>query len=309
MSENQHLVRDVIVQTIPHDLWVSDEVFSAEPPVDGRVELGNGLWVGSLDFDTVQAVFDACDPPGLNFCRTRLLFQRYCFVREQRHSSYPSLNWDDDLQLRKCVDLSRLVHPTTIATHFSARLFYENGDDSKPSMIVPGLTQGLGAYAWVNGSSWRNWLTEQDARELGKLVPTYDFDKMPIRLRRAMNHFLYSCFTYYPDMRLLLIVAGLEALVNTSRNHVTAQFKKRLALAAIDVGMVVSEDSTKVAYANRSLLIHGQGLQTQGFDRAFSETYEQLEELLRKLIKKSIADQKFSSNFESKESIDNAYPV
>jgi hypothetical protein len=273
------------------------------------MELGNGLWIGPFGFDTVRALFNACDPPGMNFNRTKQLFYHYCIVREQSVSSSPSLNWDDDLQLRKCVDLSRLIHPTTIATHFSARLFYENGEDDVPSMIVPGFVQGFGAYAWVNGPTWRNWLTEQDARELAKLVPIYEFDKMPIRLRRAMRHLLYAFFTYYPDMRLTLVVAGLEALLNTHRDNVTARFRKRVALTANDVGLVISEDCAKVAYHYRSLLIHGQGLQSQGVDREFTETYEKLEELLRKLIKRGIADQAFSNRFESEASIDAAYPV
>lgn len=226
MSENFHFVRDVIVQTITHDLKVSDETFRSEPPLAKRIELGNGLWVGPLELETVNAIFDACSPRGMNFNATRQFGYHYCFVREQKTPHTPSIRWDEDRRLQNCMDLSRLVHPTTIATHFSARLSYEIGKYDFPSMIVPGYVQGLGAFAWVNGPAWRNWLTESDAQELAKLIAVYDYGKLPVRLRRAMRHLLYASFTYHLDLRFTLVVTGLEALVNTNRERVAKQFKK-----------------------------------------------------------------------------------
>ncbi len=224
MAKRQYLVRDIIVQTTVHDLRVSDEIFRSEPPVDRRIHLGENLWIASTDAKTVDAVFDACNPPGLNFKPTRQFGHRYCFVREQRLTTFPSLKWDHDAKLQDCVALSRLVHPTTISTHFSARLFYER---RAVSMIVPGPTQGLGAYAFVAGPAWRNWLTAQDALELRTLLTAYDIDRMPSRLRRAMRHFQYACLTHQFDVRFTLLVTGLEALVNTNSRNVSAQFRQR----------------------------------------------------------------------------------
>jgi hypothetical protein len=306
LSENQHLVRDVIVQTTVPDLRVSDEAFLQEPPVYARAVLGDDLWIEAMDVDTVDAVFDACSPPGLNFSPTRQFGHHYCFVREQKHSHFPSVKWDDDQKLRDCVALSRLVHPTTIATHFSARLFYA-GDSI--SMIVPGRTQGLGAHAFVNGPIWRNWLTDQDAQELGKLIAIYDIDRMPSCVRRAMRHFQYACLTYELDVRFTLIVTGLEALVNTRNRNVSAQFRKRLALTAQDVGMSVSEESAKEAYSFRSSLSHGQRLPEHDIGRQVRDSYAMLETLLRRLIRKAIEDPSFASRFESTASIDDAYPI
>ncbi|MEO6806996.1 MAG: hypothetical protein ABI286_11430 [Edaphobacter sp.] len=306
MSENQHLVRDVVVQTTVHDLRVSDELFRREPPIDGRVELTDDLWIGSLGLDAVEAVLDACGPPGLNFRPTRQFGHHYCVIREQRHSHFPSVKWDEDQRLRDCIALSRLVHPTTISTHFSARLFYKNAE---LSMIVPGPTGGLGAYAFVNGPVWRNWLTKSDAAELGNLLALYDFGRMPNRLRRAMRHFQYASLTYEFDVRFTLVVTGLEALVNTRDSNVSAQFKKRLLLTAQDVGMIVSEEQAREAYSYRSNLSHGQRLQGNDIERQTRSSYEMLETLLRKLIKKAIDDQVFSGRFESETTIDAAYPI
>lgn len=96
------------------------------------------------------------------------------------------------------------------------------------AQIVPGPTQGLGAYAWVNGSNWRNWLTVSDLGEVKGLLASYDFNKLPRRVRKATRHFLHACFTYELEIRFTLVVTGLEALVNTHKRDVTKQFKTRL---------------------------------------------------------------------------------
>jgi hypothetical protein len=258
LGNNDQFVRDVVIQTVGADApHVPSEVVTAQPPLEARIDLGAGLWVGQLDQTTVDAVFDACSPPGMNFKPVRWISQRYCFVRELRVPPPPSLKWDEDRRLQDCIYLSRLVNPTTVSMRFSARLFYEG---NAISTIVPGPTQGIGSYAWVNSRDWRNWLTAEDAQELRKLLAIYDFKKMPNRLRRAMRHFQYACLTREADVRFTLIVTGFEALVNTSRRKVTNRFKKRLALASRDVGMAVTEDSAEEAYDHRSNLAHGQSL-------------------------------------------------
>jgi len=196
------------------------------------------------------------------------------------------------------------VHQTTISTHFAARLIYS---DKVLSMIVPGPTQGFGSYAWVGRQDWRNWLTEQEACELGRLVAAYAWDKLPKRLRRAMRHFLYACLTAEADPRLTLLVTGLEALVNTSDRNVKARFCKRLARIGPEIGVTTSEGILKEAFEYRSSLVHGQPLQCE--DTRFRELCEMLEDLLRKTIKRAILEEDFANRFQSEESINLAYPV
>jgi hypothetical protein len=124
-----------------------------------------------------------------------------------------------------------------------------------------------------------------------------------------MRHLLHAFHTYQLDLRFTLVVTGLEALVNTRKFKVTAQFKKRLQLAAKDVGITVTEDSAEQAYDYRSNFIHGQVLQVQNIGEKVKESYAPLETLLRLLVKKSIADQRFASRFESATTIDAVYPV
>jgi hypothetical protein len=217
-----------------------------------------------------------------------------------------SLNWDQDERLRHCLLIARLVHPTTVATCYSARLFYRN---HQIVQIVPGPTQGFGAYAWVNGNNWRNWLTLSDMEEVRRLLISYDFEKLPSRVRRAVRHFLYGCYTYELDIRFTLVVTGLEALVNARSRGATLQFKKRLCMAGQDVGVTITEAAAKEAYDYRSNFVHGQLLQRDKISEKVQESYLPLETLLRLLIKKSIAQPQFASRFESESAIEAAYPI
>lgn len=295
----------MVVQTISTEIKGSSEVFPTEPPIDKPVELGRGLWIGSLGLDTVNMVFDACGQRGLKFDQTRRFPSHYCFVREQIVSGVPSIKWDEDGELQKCINLSRLVHPTTISTRFSARLTCQNGTSDIPSMIIPLQPRGMGDFAWIKETGRRDWLTNNDARELARLIAVYDFNSMPLRVRRAMNYFQYACLTYHPDVRLTLVVTGLEALVNTSSDYATAQFTKRIELISREVGMPVSKTCLSKAYGYRSSVVHGQ---EQGINAKFNKLSEIVETLLRKIARKCVEDLSFSSRFED-EAIEKMYPL
>ena len=310
MNEERRLVRDVVVQTIPLDICISDETFRAHPPLQGKLDLGDELWVGSLGHKTVLAIFDACTPKGLNLNPPAEYGYRYLFVRESSVAGVPSLSWDEDRKLRDCILLSRLIQPTTISTRFSARLSYRNGVDSElPLMIVPGDTQGMSAFAWVNGPYWRNYLTNEDGLALARLISRYKYEDLPMRVRRALRYFELSCLTYYPDARLTQIVVGLESLINTHDKDVKRKFKKRIAKLSTEFGKLIPDDIAGRAYSYRSSLVHGQSLDWDNISSDFKNIYAALELLLRQVLKKCILETAFRSRFESNVSIDTAYPV
>jgi hypothetical protein len=303
---SKDFVRDVILQTTTPDIRVADEVLRNEPPISERTDIDHDLWVGPLGRETVDAVFAACRAPGWNFSPARWDYYRYSLVRDTEWKPGASLNWDHDQRLQDCLLLSRLVHPTTIATCFAARLFYREG---QLVQIVPGPTQGLGAYAWVSGSPWRNWLTVSDLAEVGRLFTRYDFDKLPRRVRKALRHFLYVCFTYELEIRFTLVVTGLEALVNTHKKDVTKQFKRGLRLAGADLGVSIAEDEATEAYDYRSNFVHGQFLQGQSISKKVQDRYVHLETLLRLMVKQCIGDPQLASIFEPEAAINAAYRI
>jgi hypothetical protein len=306
VDASKDFVRDVILQTTTPDMRVADDVFRNEPPISERTDIDHDLWAGPLGSDAVGSVFAACRAPGLNFDPARWNYYHYSLVRDMEWTAGASLNWDHDRRLQDCLLLSRLVHPTTIATCFAARLFYRDG---QLKQIVPGPTQGLGAYVWVRGTPWRNWLTVSDLAEVTLLLARYDFEKLPRRIRKALRHFLYACFTYELEIRFTLVVTGLEALVNTHKRDVTKQFKRRLHLAGTDLGVSVTEDEAKEAYDYRSNLVHGQFLQGQDISKKVQDSYVHLETVLRLIVKRCIADTQFASRFETEAAINAAYPV
>jgi hypothetical protein len=165
----------------------------------------------------------------------------------------------------------------------------------------------MGDFAWVNDKNWRNWLTKDEASELKGLIDNCNFDTMPFRVRRAMRHFEYACLTYYPDVRLTLAVTGLEAFVNTYRHRSTAEFKKRIALISKEVDMEFPEIFAGKVYDYRSSLVHGKGVPEPVISCEFDDICRTTEELLRKLVRKSIEDSSFSNLFESAKSIDSMF--
>ena len=142
VDASKDFVRDVILQSTTPDMRVADDVFRNEPPISERTEIDHDLWAGPLGSDAVGSVFAACRAPGLNFDPARWNYCLYSLVRDMGWTAGASLNWDHDRRLQDCLLLSRLVHPTTIATCFAARLFYRDG---QLKQIVPGPTQDLGA--------------------------------------------------------------------------------------------------------------------------------------------------------------------
>ncbi len=306
LDESKSFVRDVILQTTTPDMRVADEVFRNEPPISERMLIGHDLWAGPLGIETAEAVFAACRPPGLNFDAVRWNYYHYALVWDMEWSAGASLNWDHDRRLQDCLLLSRLVHPTTIATCYSARLFYRDGAIAQ---IVPGPTQGLGAHVWGSGRNWRNWLTASDLGEIRTLLARYDFEKLPRRIRKALRHFLYACFTYELEIRFTLVVTGLEALVNAHKRDVTKQFKRRLNLVGADLGIAITEDEAKEAYDYRSNFVHGQLLQGQDISEKVQDSYIRLETLLRMMVKQCIADAQLASRFETEAAINAAYPI
>jgi hypothetical protein len=67
------------------------------------------------------------------------------------------------------------------------------------------------------------------------------------------------------------------------------------------------EDKAKEAYAMRSMLVHGQLL--RDLEENKLELYQEIEELLRIVIKRAILDSTFAEIFSSDERIRNKWPI
>jgi hypothetical protein len=108
------------------------------PPPQANFSLGTEFWIGRLPHNIdSETVFDTCEPAGYEFRPIRQFGCRYAVCRKV---CPPSLGpehygWDHEGIISRTLFLSRLIHPTTIASHYSARLFFEDGS---LAMVVPG---------------------------------------------------------------------------------------------------------------------------------------------------------------------------
>lgn len=90
---------DVIIQTTANQAgWMTYEKF---PPINRKIDLSDELWIGPLPIGESKMVFDACDPPGLNFNPVRQFGARYCHGRTIMSEFVPDIRWDADQLLRK----------------------------------------------------------------------------------------------------------------------------------------------------------------------------------------------------------------
>jgi len=289
------LIQDLVIHTNEgiQGAWILPP---PAPPLQGRFELTDDLWIGPLDEDVAERVLDCCEPPGCWVKKPlRLFHQLYAYVREPVPPEAKH-KWDADNRLLDCVALSRLVHPTSVSFRYAGQIIYNS--DGTVREVVPGPVQGHGADAWPPNEQDRDWLNDTDLELLKKLVSELPIANLPPRVWRAFWYHEFAARTGYADVRCTLIVTALEALVHTDRQNSTRQFTERVPQLAADLGVAnLIKDDAETAYDLRSRLSHGQGLAI--FTQAEREIYEWMELILRAAIKRAILDKQFAVVFSS----------
>ena len=297
---------DVVIQ-VTGTTTCAPLVYEEQPPVAQRIELTPELAIGPLpDWANSEEIMDACSPRGLNFRPSRLFGARYALTRTHVPGDVPELNWDHDSLLRKALFLSRLIHPTTIAGAYSARLLFWDGN---LRTIVPGQTQGLGAFAYVVGNEWRDWLTESEASDLRALLPKYLSRRPSERLRNARRHLDTVFHTFYLEHRIGMLVTAFESLLKVGRGGESRQFRTRLASLSAMVGEQVSSEAAWAFYDYRSSFVHGTAPTWEGVAEDTILMYQDFERTLRKAVLRASTDDEFASMFESDDSVRQHFPM
>lgn len=273
-------------------------------PIQNKLIIADDIFIDKLPREESLKVFSACEPKGYNFNPQRQFGQLYSFIRVNAPES-PPLEWDSDERLQLCIGLSRIIYPTTISFEYSSRVRYENNNILD---IIPGPIAGFGAKTWITREEQRNWLTESEGEELSSLFQTYLKINLPKRVKGSLWYLEYAFRSYFVDLRWPLVCIGLEYLVHTDLYRSTKQFTVRAAKMAEEVGITsFNEDKAKEAYAMRSTLVHGQLLRE--LEEYNLELYEEIEGLLRTVIKKAIFDSAFAEIFSSDEKIREKWPI
>ncbi|MFQ5539640.1 MAG: hypothetical protein ACE5FB_04515 [Candidatus Binatia bacterium] len=297
-------MQDVVIHTNER-VHAAEALFRVERLPRERFQLADDLWVGRLDDEVAQRVFDSCTPPGswVN-PPVRPFGQLYAFVREPAPPD-PIYTWDSDKRLLTCVALSRLVHPTSLSFCYAARLIY--GSDRVLREVVPGPVKGHGADVFLTDEDGRDWLTTDELEILRDLIRLLTPADLPPRIWRAFWYHEYAVRTFYADVRCTLICTALEALVHTDRSHSTQQFATRVPRLAAELEIEFNEDNAEIAYDLRSQLSHGQGVQNLTEDDR--RIYTSMETILQQGLVRAIRDTNFAQTFSTPERIRDRWPL
>ena len=300
------MILDITIHDNARFLSAGHAVAIAHPALEDRCDLGFGLWIGRISGRVANAVMDLCDEICVGtMSPVRQYAQLYAFVREVR-SEESLVHWDRDNQLKECVALSRLIHPTSTGFKYAARVRLDS--DGQPSQLCRAVISGINAEAHVSPSERRDWLTAADAKELVQLMASARIVRLPRRVSNALWYHEFAFRTWFADVRWTLICTALEALLNTSDSKNKRQFVVRSTLLASELGMQFSEEDAAVAYQVRSKLAHGEQF-LYGLPQAELRIYDQMESILRACILRAFRDSQFAAIFATSAGVDARWPI
>ena len=302
-------VIDVAVFTNVGVHSASIETLTTYPPLSLEVDLGQGVSIAPILPSVANYVFDLCSPHRLKTEPVNQFKPLYAFIRGD-DADESGLTWDKGEYIQTAIVLSRLAHPTSIGFEDSARLFL-SADGGDVHEGIPGPIKGFGAHAFVTDqpSNWRNWLTKDDAVLTRSLMGAFYDSKgvRPPRVTRALWFHEYTARTYYLNLRWVLVVTGLEALINVDEKGSRQQFRTRTVGLASRCGISWTDEDAKVAYGLRSKLAHGQHVSSSNAEH--HALYVRMETVLRAAVREALLNPAFGSIFADDNQIRAEWPL
>ena len=302
-------VIDVAVFTNVGVHSASIETLTTYPPLSVEVDLGQGVSIAPILPSIAKYVFGLCSPHHLKSEPVDPFNALYAFIRGD-NTDESGLTWDKGEYIQTAIVLSRLAHPTSIGFEDSARLFL-SADGKDVHEGVPGPIKGFGAHAFVTDqpSNWRNWLTKDDAVLTRRLMGAfYDSTAVrPPRVTRALWFHEYTARTHYLNLRWVLMVTGLEALINVDEKGSRQQFRTRTVGLASRCGISWTDEDAKVAYGLRSKLAHGQHVSSSKAEH--HALYVRMETVLRAALREALLNADFGSIFADDNQIKAEWPL
>jgi hypothetical protein len=312
-------IRDVAVVPTGTDDATADD-FRDHPPAESA-DLGRGLTIERLSDAEYELVMAAARPRGHFFYAEPQWGQRYAFVRRVERAQYDEAPyaWDSDKTLSYALALARLVRDTSHCAEFAVR-FVDFGDDAQQVIPLYGFESRL-AYRY---SRTRDWLDAAEAQELAALLVAFwqVEPEWPDRIRRAIRQCERASQTPFLQESQPRIITGLESIVNTSRQHVSKQFRERVVALAAEVDVEgISKSLADRQYAARSQAYHGSDVAlfsghpgsaapdlTDEQRRALEET-ARLQLVLRRAARRMIEDGDFRELLASEDLVRERFPV
>lgn len=285
--------------------WLSD---GEVPPRHSRepVKIVGDLWIGPLDelrLDIARAI----DSPGENHRVPRPPTMRFAIYR-QRAPKEPikGMLWDADRAIAKCIQISRLIRPSSLAYRYACRIDLANGLRT----IIPAGVIGHQALAWcVDESS--DAIKDSDIALLRPLLAAYERAPLTNRVRNAIWMHEHLAWTRLMNIRWPLLVTALEALIHTDdralkrgRLGATDQFTRRLSkLQALLRLTLWTDDDLLGIYEHRSAFAHGRGGTIDALRGDALRLYKLAEDGLRAVLRRAIEHEPTADIFSSDRTI------
>jgi len=270
--------------------------------------LAEDIWIEQLDEQLARSIQKACEPPHYNITTSESDRHLYAFVR--RVTSTEKINYQGMDELLAVAALSRLIHPTSIGNRYCAKVFHFG---SAASSIQALQYKGVSPDVFLSAPQ-RDWLSIEDAETLRRLMPWLSPRKpWHGRIHRAYWNHEYAMRSFYLDQRWILVVSGIEALINIGDQNNCRQFCDRVQQIAGEFGIDFAQHDLQHAYKLRSKVIHAESF-LHGLENVVPRTqqrdlYDKLELLLRTVVRRSLLDESFGNAFRDDAAVRARWPL
>lgn len=292
--------KDIILFT-PFLHSLTDEEIQELQAIQAGYDITDEIRLEKLNHAFAENIIKDCDPLAYKDAYPQYN-NIYSLIRKYPPSSNKPLHqFDEDNKLQTCIQLSRLIHPTSINLNYAVRYSTENEKD-QISPLNPAFGKGAFLVQFNNNPRHKNWLSLANLKQLSELMKNFDITKLPQRVRKALFYYEYAAWTQYIDMKWTLISTALDALIHTDRDGSTKQFKQRVSKLACDLGIQFKENQeAKDAYDQRSTIIHTEHMATM--DSSTLILYEKMEDVLRKILLEAIKNKNIANIFSTDDNI------
>lgn len=190
----------------------ANAVMSSEP-----FQLTERMWVCRLPDRLRDVVYKACESPGEPYQEAYRQYGQLYTVAIFMGPLVPGTvtNWDGYGHITRFVTYAQLVHPTCMGFGNTAALtFRSNGEFER---AVPGPCRGITEQAFIVSGA-RNWLSQSECETVKDLLTHADIKKLPDRVTRAHWNVQHAAYQYFFEVRTLLVVSAIEALIHVKTN-------------------------------------------------------------------------------------------
>lgn len=300
-----------MVSATDYLLILTDHTDAREPAGwDEAVPLADGIRIEALEPALSTDLLESCEPRGLNWRPARQFGVIHAYVRDALPAEFETgtYRWDPTGSLHEALCLARLVRDNAASLEYAVRRIHCSDGTEIHVPLNPGIR-----VAFRLDPKTAGWLDRDDAKHLGDLLTRFRSPELdlPSRVSRALHYVEASAREQYLQDAQATVVRGLEALLKVGRSNLGLQFRERVPALARELGVVLTTDTCRAAYGDRSGVVHGALVdlsETIVLD-SFASSLTTLQATLRIAIRTAIVDTAFADVFRNDATIVSRWPA